>query len=129
MRSLSELEREYDILREKDRLVASLMSKQRMVPVFRHLFDESAQATVDAELTSVLETLRQQARELAVELARMAFVELDLQDLSRISTRMRAFERWLDEQPAERLDCCRDLLTFLGDRRALADPKPPSYDD
>jgi hypothetical protein len=116
---LDEAEARYEALRERDRIIASLQSKQRMIPMFEQLLDDDARRRVDERLRLALDHVRDDARRLALELARAAFVDLEIDDLVRINDRVRRFEAYLDDHPHERLDCCHDLLTFLRDMREL----------
>lgn len=125
MQPLEELEGRYDALRDRDRTIASLQSKQRMLSIFQHVLDDEARAEVDARLRAALDRVRTQARALAVELARAVFVELAIDDLARITARLRGFEAFLDEQPSARLDACGDLLTFLRELRETEAPLRP----
>lgn len=110
---LEDAQARYEALRERDRVVASMQSKQRMLPVFSELFDEPARDAIQQRLRQALTQLRDEARSLAVELARAVFVAIELDDLGRVGTGLRRFERYLDETPAERLDVCHDLMMFL----------------
>ncbi|MCX4248017.1 hypothetical protein [Paraliomyxa miuraensis] len=125
MQPLEELEGRYDALRERDRTIASLQSKQRLVSTFEQLLDDDARSNVDSRLWAALDVVRSQARALALELARAVFVELAIDDLARISTQLRRFEAFLDAQPSARLDACGDLLTFLRELRQTAAPLRP----
>ena len=122
MLRLEEAEARYEALRERDRTIASLQSKQRMIPVFERLFDEPVRHSVDARLREALRAVREDARRLALELARATLVELDVDDLSRISTALERFDAWLETTPSERLDCCQDLLTFLREMKEIERP-------
>lgn len=125
MRSIEELEGRYDALRERDRTIASLQSKQRMVTTFEHVLDEPARERVDQRLHDALDRVRDDARELALELARAVFVEVAIDDLARITTLRRRFEAHLDEHAHLRLDACGDLLVFLRDLREVDGPLRP----
>lgn len=125
MQSLEELEGRYDALRDRDRTIASLQSKQRMISTFEYVLDDDARASVDARLRGALEHVRALARALALELGRAVFVELSIDDLARISSQLRRFEAYLDEQPSARLDACGDLLTFLRELRETDAPLRP----
>lgn len=125
MSPLEELEGRYDALRDRDRTIASLQSKQRIVSTFEHVLDDQARADVDTHLWQALETVRALARALALELARAVFVELAIDDLARISTQLRLFEAFLDAQPSARLEACGDLLTFLRELRETSTPLRP----
>lgn len=125
MQPLEDLEARYDALRERDRVIASLQSKQRMVATFEFVLDTAAREHVDTHLQEALDGVRAQARTLAIELARAVFVELDIDDLARISAQLRRFEAHLDERPPARLDTCSDLLTFLRDLRETSAPIRP----
>ncbi len=131
MQPLEQLEGRYDALRDRDRTIASLQSKQRIVSTFAHVLDDDARARVEERLLEALDHVRVQARALALELARAVFVELAIDDLARITTLLRRFEAHLDEQPSARLDACGDLLTFLRELRetdAPLRPRPRSLD-
>lgn len=131
MKSLEEAEAVYEGLRERDRTIASLQSKQRMVPMFQHLLDDDARQAIDTRLRAALDDVRDRARALAVELARMAFVDIELDDLSRMSGQLRKLEAYLDDEPPARLDACSDLLVFLREIRELRHPPrkiPRDYD-
>ena len=119
---LDELEGRYDALRERDRTIASLQSKQRMITTFEHLLDGEARTQIDQRLRGALDHVRERARALALELARMVFVELAIDDLARITTQLRRFEGHLDEEPSTRLEACGDLLTFLRELRETDEP-------
>ena len=127
---LDEAETRYEALRERDRVIASLQSKQRMLPLFGHLLDPPARRDVDRRLEQALAAVRDEARRLAIELARTVFVELEVDDLVRINAQLRAFGTYLDENAHERLDACHDLLTFLRDMRELQTPprRPTALD-
>jgi len=125
MQPLEELEGRYDALRDRDRTIASLQSKQRVISTFEHVLDDEARAQVDERLREALDHVRSLARALALELARAVFVELAIDDLARISTQLRRFEGFLDEQPSARLDACGDLLTFLRELRETDAPLRP----
>lgn len=122
MLRLENAEERHEALRERDRIIASLQSKQRMLTVFEHLLDEPAREALDARLWKALEGVRDDARKLALELARAAFLELKIDDLGRVNAQLRAIEKWLDEEPSARLDCCHDLITFLRDLREVEGP-------
>lgn len=122
MQPLEDLEARYDALRDRDRTIASLQSKQRMVTTFEHLLDDAAREQIEQHLLQALEQVRASASALALDLARAAFVELSIDDLARISGQLRTFEAYLDANPAERLDACADLLTFLRELRETNAP-------
>jgi hypothetical protein len=122
MLKLDDAEARFEALRERDRLIASLQSKQRMLTVFEHLLDDKARGDVEARLWDALERVRADARALALALARVAFVELAIEDLGRVGTQLRKLEAWLDAEPSARLDCCHDLITFLRDIREIEGP-------
>lgn len=122
MLRLDEAEARYEAIRERDRVIASLQSKQRMLSVFEHLLDDDARSWVDDKLTRALEDVRSHARKLAIELARTAFIELQIDDLGRVGAQLRKLEAWLDEQPHERIDCCHDLITFLRELHEIDSP-------
>ncbi|MBL4683132.1 MAG: hypothetical protein JKY37_00970 [Nannocystaceae bacterium] len=122
MRSLDEAEGIYDGLRERDRTIASLQSKQRMVTLFQDVLDDTARETIDVRLRAALDDVRTRARELALELARIAFLEIEIDDLARISAQLRRLETHLDDEPSARLDACSDLLVFLREMRELREP-------
>lgn len=109
----------YTNLRERDRSVASMQSKQRMRPVFAHLLDAEAQATLGDGLREQLASVRKHAADLALELGRRALLETGVDDFSRIGTSLRRLELYLDDAPAEALDACFDLLRFLDERAEL----------
>jgi hypothetical protein len=129
MRSLESAEALYLGLRERDRTVASLLSKQRMVGLFDHLFDDSARETVQTRLRRATEELRSQARALALELGRAALLELEIDDLPRIAELERRLAAHLDDHPTERLECCGDLVTFIKELRELRHPPRPRAPD
>lgn len=119
MRDLTELEQRLDLLRERDRLAASLHGKQRMMQTFEKLFDEPAREEVDTRIKAVLDDVRDQARTVAIELARHALRELGVDDLVRLNAQLGELTAWLDAEPSERLSACQDLLTFVKDLRAV----------
>jgi hypothetical protein len=125
MLPLEQLEGRYDALRERDRTIASLQSKQRMITTFEHLLDDKLREQIDVRLRAALSHVRDQARALALELARTVFVELVIDDLARIAAQLRRFEAHLDDEPAGRLEACGDLLTFLRELRETAAPLRP----
>jgi hypothetical protein len=125
MPPLEELEGRYDALRDRDRTIASLQSKQRMVATFEHVLDGPARARVVERLRQALDHVRTLARALALELARAVLMELAIDDLVRINAQLRRFEAYLDEQPSTRLDACGDLLTFLRELRETEAPLRP----
>ncbi len=128
MRSLDDAEALYHGLRDRDRTIASLQSKQRMIALFEHLLDDEARDKVQARLAKSLHEVRTRARELAVELARAALLELELDALPRIALLERQFAAHLDGHPAEALELCGDLITFLKEMRELRHPpkaRPP----
>jgi len=125
MLPLEELEGRYDALRDRDRTIASLQSKQRMMNTFEHLLDDPAREQIDAELRRALDLVREHARALAIELARAVFVDLSIDDLARISAQLRRFTAHLDQEPSTRLEACGDLLTFLRELREIEAPLRP----
>ena len=128
MRSLDDAEALYHGLRDRDRTIASLQSKQRMIALFEHLLDDDARDKVQTRLAKALDEVRARARELAVELARAALLELELDALPRIAQLERQFATHLDAHPADALELCGDLLTFLKEMRELRHPpkaRPP----
>jgi hypothetical protein len=125
---LEEAEARYEALRERDRTIASLQSKQRMIPVFERLLDEPARSAVDVRLRAALDAVREEARKLALELARATLVEVEVDDLSRISAALERFGAYLEATPSERLECCGDLLTFLREMKELDRPPRPRTD-
>jgi hypothetical protein len=125
MQPLEELEGRYDALRDRDRTIASLQSKQRMISTFDHVLDPQAREEVEERLRQALERVRALARALALEVARAVFVELAIDDLARIRAQLRRFEAYLDGEPAARLDACGDLLTFLRELRETDAPLRP----
>ncbi len=110
----------YEALRDRDRTIASMRSKQRMVPVFEHLLDSKARTQIEEELVAALAEVRRRARDLALQLARKVFVELHVEDLGRLGENLQRFEARLDAEPSDRLDACHDLLTFVREREELA---------
>lgn len=131
MKSLDEAEAIYEGLRDRDRTIASLQSKQRMVALFEHLLDDEAREAVEARLKDALADVRDRARELALELARAAFMEVEMDDLARMTSQLRKLEAHLDKEPSGRLDACSDLLVFLREIRELKHPprrRPRDYD-
>jgi hypothetical protein len=130
MLRLEDAEARYEALRERDRVVASLQSKQRMLTVFEHLLDDPAREALEARLWAALDHVRDEAKKLALELARAALVELEVEDLGRAGARLRAIEAWLEAEPSARLDCCHDLLTFVRDLRETrgAPRRPPALE-
>ena len=125
MESLEELEGRYDALRDRDRTIASLQSKQRMISTFEHILDDDARELIDARLRAALDLVRDRARSLALELARAVFVELSIDDLARINMQLRRFSAHLDDEPSSRLEACGDLLTFLRELRESDSPIRP----
>jgi hypothetical protein len=128
MRSLDEAEALYQGLRDRDRTIASLQSKQRMVAMFDHLLDDQARADLDERLRAAQQQLRDKAKALAVELARAALLELELDALPRIAELERKFAEHLASAPGEALEMCGDLVTFLKEMRELRHPpraRPP----
>lgn len=125
MLPLEELEGRYDALRDRDRTIASLQSKQRMITTFEHLLDHDARRQIDTQLRDALDHVRERARALALELARAVFLELAIADLARITTQLRRFESYLDQEPSTRLEACGDLLTFLRELRETDAPIRP----
>ncbi len=109
----------YAALRERDRTIASMQSKQRMRPVFGHLLDAEAQGTIAEGLRQQLTSVRKDATALALELGRRALLETGADDFGRIGASLRRLEDHLDDAPAEALDACFDLLTFLDERAEL----------
>lgn len=122
MIDLDAAESHYDALRERDRVVASMQSKQRMLAVFEHVLDEAAREDIAARLGQALSSLRADARALAISLGRTALVELDVDDLGRLGGNLRRLERYLDDNPSEALDACHDLLTFLREFHEVEGP-------
>ncbi len=121
----------YLALRERDRTIASMQSKQRMRPVFSHLLDERARDTLSDDLREQLAALRSEATALALELGRRVLLETGVDDLGRIGACLRGLEVHLKDAPSEALDACSDLLTFLDERAALWgsdswSPAPPA---
>lgn len=125
MLPLEELEGRYDALRDRDRTIASLQSKQRMIATFEHLLDDLAREQIDTHLRDSLDQVRDLARSLALELARAVYMELGIDDLARITTQLRRFEHHLDEEPSTRLEACGDLITFLREMRETDAPIRP----
>jgi hypothetical protein len=120
---LDEAEARYEALRERDRTVASLQSKQRMVAVFEHVLDDEAREQIRERLVAALQHVRDDARKLALELARTVLVEeLGISDLGRVGASLRKLESFLDADPSERLDTCHDLITFLRELRDIEGP-------
>jgi hypothetical protein len=109
----------YAALRERDRTIASMQSKQRMRPVFAQLLDDPARDAVNDDLRAQLTTVRKEATALALELGRRALLELRVDDLGRLGSGLRRLEAHLQDAPAEALDACFDLLTFLDERAEL----------
>ena len=109
----------YATLRERDRAIASMQSKQRMRPVFANLFDAEAQEALGAGLRQRLATVREEASALALELGRRALLETGEDDFGRIGASLRRLECHLHEAPSDALDACFDLLTFLDERAEL----------
>jgi hypothetical protein len=129
---LPEAEARYEALRERDRTVASLQSKQRMIAVFEHVLDDAAREHVRERLLAALGHVRDEARKLALELARTVLVEeLGIADLGRVGSSLRKLEAYLDAEPSERLDTCHDLITFLRELREVEGPprRPVELDD
>ncbi len=122
MQPLEELEGRYDALRDRDRTIASLQSKQRMIATFDSMLDDEARQQVEARTQQALADVREQARALALQLARAVYLDLAIDDLARINTQLRRLEAHLDEEPSNRLDTCGDLLTFLRELRELDEP-------
>lgn len=122
MIDLDAAEAHYDALRERDRVVASMQSKQRMLAVFEHVLDDAAREDVASRLTTALTSLRADAQALAIRLARAALVELDVDDLGRMTENLRRLERYLEGSPSEVLDACHDLLTFLRELHEIEGP-------
>jgi hypothetical protein len=119
--ALDEAEARYEALRERDRTIASLQSKQRMVAVFEHVLDDPARDHVRGRLLEALQQVRDEARKLALELTRSVLVEeLGITDLGRVGWSLRRLEEYLDAEPSERLDTCHDLITFLRELRETA---------
>lgn len=96
-----------------------MQSKQRMRPVFSHLMDEEAQAALAERLREQLSSVRDDASALALELGRRALLETGADDFGRIGASLRRLEAHLHDAPAEALDACFDLLTFLDERAEL----------
>lgn len=119
---LEEAEARYEALRERDRVIASLQSKQRMLPMFDHLLDEAARKHVDERLRVALERVRSEGRKLAIELAKAAFLELEIDDLARMNEQLRRFTEYLEQTPSDVLDACHDLLAFIRDIREIEQP-------
>lgn len=109
----------YAALRERDRTIASMQSKQRMRPVFAHLLDGEARDTLNESLREQLTAVRKDAAALALELGRRALLEVGVEDLGRLGAALRQLEAHLADAPAEALDACYDLLTFLDERAEL----------
>lgn len=109
----------YAALRERDRTIASMQSKQRMRPVFAHLLGDEAQEALAESLREQLCSLRKDATALALELGRRALLETGADDFSQIGASLRRLQEHLEDAPAEALDACFDLLTFLDERAEL----------
>jgi len=109
----------YAALRERDRTIASMQSKQRMRPVFAHLLDGEAQGAIAQGLREQLTSVRRDSTALALELGRRVLLETGADDFGRIGASQRRLEEHLDDAPAEALDACFDLLTFLDERAEL----------
>lgn len=109
----------YAALRERDRTIASMQSKQRMRPVFAHLLDESARDALNDDLRAQLSSVRKDATALALQLGRRALLEVGVDDLGRLGAALRRLEEHLHDAPAEALDACFDLMTFLDERAEL----------
>ncbi len=122
MIDLDAAEAQYDALRDRDRVVASMQSKQRMHAVFQHVPDDAARDDVATRLTTALSSLRAEAHALATRLARAALVELDVDDLGRMTENLRRLEHYLEANPSEALDACHDLLTFLRELHEIEGP-------
>lgn len=112
---------EYEALRERDRTIASMQSKQHMRPVFAQLFDDAAQAEVSAMLDEQLAAVRDKACTLATTLARRVLIEIGIDDLSRLGAGLQRLDTFLTSTPHEALDVCFDLLTFLDSHTLLRD--------
>lgn len=96
-----------------------MQSKQRMRPVFAHLLDDEAQGALAQDLRERLASVRKDATTLALELGKRALLETGADDFSRIGASLRRLEVHLQDAPAEALDACFDLLTFLDERAEL----------
>lgn len=96
-----------------------------MMDVFGHLLDDGAREAVDAHAQRSLAQVRDRARDLALDLARTTFIELEIDDLARINAGLRELATHLDAEPSVRLDCCGDLLTFLRELREIRAPLVP----
>lgn len=121
----------YAALRDRDRTIASMQSKQRMRPVFAHLLDAQARDTLNDRLKVQLAEVRKDATALALELGRRALLECGVDDLGRLGGGLRRLEQHLSEAPAEALDACFDLMTFLDERAGLwgSDSWAPAPDE
>ncbi len=108
-----------------------MQSKQRMRPVFANLFDDQAQTAISDDLRELLLSVRKDATALALELGRRVLLETGEADFGRIGASLRRLEAHLDEAPAEALDACFDLLTFLDERAELwgSDSWSPAHPD
>ncbi|MBV1858287.1 MAG: hypothetical protein KUG77_07735 [Nannocystaceae bacterium] len=109
----------YASLRDRDRTIASMQSKQRMRPVFGHLLDDEARGALTQGLREQLTSVRKDATALALDLGRRALLETGVDEFSRIGASLRRLEEHLEEAPAQALDTCSDLLTYLDERAAL----------
>ncbi len=109
----------YAALRDRDRTIASMQSKQRMRPVFAHLLDGEARDALNESLREQLTEVRNDATALALDLGRRALLEVGMNDLGRLGAGLRRLEEHLQESPSEALDACFDLLTFLDERAEL----------
>jgi hypothetical protein len=118
-------------LRARDRTIASMQSKQRMRPVFAHLLDAETRDGLNEQLQAQLASVRADATALALELGRRALLETGVADLGRLGGGLRKLEQHLRDAPAEALDACFDLLTFLDERTALwgSDSWAPAPDE
>lgn len=96
-----------------------MQGKQRMRPVFAHLLDEQARGALDDDLRAQLSAVREDATALALDLGRRALLEVGVDDLGRLGSALRRLEMHLQDAPAEALDACFDLLTFLDERAEL----------
>lgn len=109
----------YAALRERDRTIASMQSKQRMRPVFAHLLDGDARDALSDALRDQLAEVRRDATALALELGRRALLEIGVDDLGRLGGALRRLETHLQDEPSEAIDACFDLITFLDERAEL----------
>ncbi len=109
----------YAELRERDRTIASMQTKQRMRPAFTHLLDQTARDELNDALRERLAEVRRDASALALELGRRALLELGVEDLGRLGGGLRQLEAHLSSAPSDALDACFDLITFLDERCEL----------